>query len=86
MDLVNSIIINNHAIRCVDGLYSLNDLHKASGSEAKHKPSNFLRNEETIDLIKEINGENSDAQIRASKNIAVKIIRGRGKEQGTYVC
>ena len=77
-------------INQIDGFFSLNDLHKASGSEAKHKPSNFMRNEETIDLIKEINGENSDAQIRASvENKAFRVIKGgnlNSVKQGTYVC
>lgn len=77
-------------INQIDGFFSLNDLHKASGSQAKHKPSNFMRNEETIDLIKEINGENSDAQIRASvENKAFRVIRGgnlNSVKQGTYVC
>ena len=86
MDLVNSIIINNHAIRCVDGLYSLNDLHKASGSENKHRPTFFLQNDETKALIAEIDAQNYDVGFPTSKNTAVKIIRGRGKEQGTYVC
>ena len=86
MDLVNSIIINNHAIRCVDGLYSLNDLHKASGSENKHRPTFFLQNDETKALIAEIESQNYDVENPTSKNTAVKIIRGRGKEQGTYVC
>ena len=86
MDLVNSIIINNHAIRCADGLYSLNDLHKASGGENKHRPTFFLQNDETKALIAEIDAQNYDVGNPTSKNTAVKIIRGRGKEQGTYVC
>ena len=49
---MSSLTVLNHEIHQVDNLYSLNDLHKASGGAEKHKPSNFLRNEETIDLIK----------------------------------
>lgn len=94
---MNTIAVTNQTftiaetvINQIDGFFSLNDLHKASGSQAKHKPSNFMRNEETIDLIKEINGENSDAQIRASvENKALRVIKGgnlNSVKQGTYVC
>jgi KilA-N domain len=34
-----------------NGLYSLNDLHKASGGDAKDKPSEWLRNQKTQDLL-----------------------------------
>ena len=33
---MNAIAISNVAIRQFDNLYSLNDLHKASGGEARH--------------------------------------------------
>lgn len=36
---MNAISVANVAIRQFDNLYSLNDLHKASGGENRHKPS-----------------------------------------------
>lgn len=70
-----------------EGRYSLADLHKASGNLAKHKPSNFLRVEQTRELIKEIEqvsdmslGENSHFSNMRS---AVKVING-GNNRGTY--
>ena len=84
MDLVNSIIINNHTIRCFDGLYSLNDLHKASGGLDKHQPAFFMRNQETKDLIAEL--ENETKLSSANLQTIVKKITGKGLHQGTYVC
>ena len=81
-----SILDNN--IRVVDGLYSLNDLHKASGNDEKHRPTFFLRNEQTQALIAEINQcENSHSENKQFSEMrnAVKVING-GLQRGTYVC
>ncbi|WP_167738628.1 KilA-N domain-containing protein, partial [Eikenella exigua] len=48
------ISVANVSVRQFDNLYSLNDLHKASGGEPRHKPSNWLANKQTSDLIAEI--------------------------------
>ena len=37
-----------------NGLYRLNDLHQAAGGEQRHKPANWLRNEQTRCLINEL--------------------------------
>lgn len=79
-------------IRCIDGLYSLNDLHKAAGGAEKHKPNRFLRNEQTQALIAEI-----DNEINKSPNLgfldkgrnsylseSIKTVRG--VNGGTYAC
>ncbi|PTQ87096.1 KilA-N domain-containing protein [Agitococcus lubricus] len=71
-----SILDNN--IRVVDGLYSLNDLHKASGSEDKNSPKLFVRNQQTQDLINEIS-QGTDL------HLAIKTVHG-GTLRGTYVC
>lgn len=51
---MNAISVANVAIRQFDNLYSLNDLHKASGGENRHKPSLWANNNQTLDLIAEI--------------------------------
>lgn len=50
-----ALTIGNISIRQdSEGRYCLNDLHKASGGENKNKPSLWLNNQQTQDLIKEI--------------------------------
>lgn len=77
---MSNLTILNNKIRTLDNLYSLNDLHRASGGLSKHKPTFFLRLEQTKDLINEITQE-SKLQICNS----VKIIHG-GPNSGSYAC
>lgn len=39
--------------------FCLNDLHKASGGDIKHQPSNWLRNQQAIDLVDYLKSEES---------------------------
>lgn len=71
----------NVRIRSFDGLYSLNDLHKVAGSERKHEPNLFFRLDQTQELVKEIQSENSDTQICVS----YKSLR-TGQNKGTWAC
>lgn len=77
-----NINIAGTTIHMVDGLYSLNDLHRASGGKNKHRPSLFVANQETQALIREIELENPKAGIPA---LAIKTVHG-GHHRGTYVC
>jgi hypothetical protein len=58
-----------------DGLFSLNDLHRASGAELRHRPVEFMRLEQTRALIEEIQ----------KVGIPTFQIR-RGSQGGTYAC
>ena len=48
------ISVANVSIRQFNGLYSINDLHRAAGKERKHEPHAWLRSQQTIELIKEL--------------------------------
>lgn len=49
-----TLTISSREIRQIDGYFSLNDLHRASGGEERHKPKRFVRLEQTQELISEI--------------------------------
>lgn len=78
---MSNLQIFSNSIRTFENLYSLTDLHKASGGEAKHKPVLFLSNQQTKDLIAEIEQE---SKVGIS-TLAVKTVRG-GKNPSTYAC
>ena len=72
---MSNLAILNTSIRSHENLFSLNDLHVASGGKDKHRPSFFIRLDTTKDLVAEIEQDNSNA---------LKIIRGTNG--GTYAC
>lgn len=82
------IAILDQAINMIDGLYSLNDLHRASGSNKKHQPAFFMRNKETKELIDELKFDySSSANMQNKEPVrAVRGIQKDNKPQGTYVC
>ena len=73
---MSSLTVLNHEIHQTDGLYSLKDLHLASGGLEKHRPTFFLRNQETKDLIAELENETkvSSANLQNGKNPDVQIL------------
>lgn len=75
---MNSLSNLSKNIRIENGLYSLNDLHKASGGKDKHAPFRFMRNAQTRLLINEI--EQTPDLV-----LAYRSCHG-GKESGTWVC
>ena len=76
---MSNLSILNTSIRTHESLFSLNDLHKASGGAEKHRPSLFIRLDTTQDLISEIQKEVK------STDLIFKTTGGRGM-RGTYAC
>ena len=66
-----------------DGRYCLNDLHKASGYDKKHQPAYFIRNQQTKDLIAEIENPSNGASANLQMPAVGKV--NDGKNNGTYV-
>ena len=75
---MNTLTILDFPVKIdAEGRYCLNDLHKASGGEDRHRPVRFTRSEKFAELLTEL-----EDQIPGIN--PVKIKRGRGVT-GTYV-
>jgi hypothetical protein len=68
--------LGNVTIHQYDGLFSLNDLHKASGGEAHKRPSLWVANQQTQDLAAEI----------SKAGIPALVTKRGGVNGGTYAC
>lgn len=85
------LTIGSNNITLNEGLYSLNDLHKASGGEKRHQPSNWLallQTKELVDtLIEEQNctPEIPGVEQNHQNQQVIKVVNG-GNERGTFVC
>jgi hypothetical protein len=82
---VNALIIANTQIRRdPTGRYCLNDLHQASGGAKRHQPANWLRLDQTAELIAEIeNTEKSAGGLLTSEEAPLSTVND-GFGNGTY--
>lgn len=69
------LTLGSIAVRQLNGLFSLNDLHAASGCNPNHRPGEFIRNQQTQELVTEL----TNAGISAFES-------RRGSNGGTYAC
>lgn len=81
----NNLMIVGFNVKCNDnGLYSLNDIHRASGGKAKNTPARWLERKGTQDLIdsalKRINRDRCVSQ----KWDAVLDVNNGGRDHGVY--
>lgn len=74
------ILIEKIQIRQVNGLYCLNDLHRASGKERRHEPANWLANQQTIELIDELQA--TGIPVAQNNQQVIHVLNG----VGTFVC
>jgi len=50
-----ALVISDISIRQdAEGRYCLNDLHRAAGGEQRHRPKYWLKNQQTVELVNEI--------------------------------
>lgn len=85
--MTTQISISNIAIhQDPEGRYSLNDLHKASGSERRHRPVYWLETQQTKELIETLKVDiptfSGNTEIPVIEPVRVL----RGCHGGTYVC
>lgn len=79
----NSIQVASTTIHQHNQLYSLNDLHKASGGLAKNQPTNWLRTSQVIDLIALLKNEERSKDKQNQE--VIETING-GDNRGTFAC
>ena len=80
---MNEMIILDKPIRQVNGLYCLNDLHKASGGKETDKPVYWLKSKQIIELIEELNKVRI-LTLEQNQQV-IKTVKG-GNQAGTYAC
>lgn len=74
--MVNEISVRQLDVKINDdGMYCLNDLHKASGGADKDRPVHWLSNKQTSELVSEL---------EKVGNPTIK--KSAGRYGGTYVC
>lgn len=75
---MNALTVAGRSIRLDDaGRLSLNDLHRAGGGANKNRPSQWLANRQTKDLITELDAE---------AGIPALAVQRGGARAGTYAC
>lgn len=79
-----TISISNVAIRQTENnLYNLNDLHKASGGEKRHELTNWLKLQQTTELIDELS-KPENTGLKENQQV-IQVVHG-GSKRGTYAC
>lgn len=80
---MSDLMILEKTIREQNGLYCLNDLHRASGGQKRHKVGNWLNNQQTIEFIDYIS--KSGNPVLEQNQQVIHVVHG-GHSRGTYAC
>ena len=85
-----ALVLGGFTVRQLDGLYCLNDLHRAAGGHKRHQPSDFLKIDQTQALLTELgNSEDSRSLDSATGQETAGIpavFTIQGRNGGTYAC
>jgi len=85
--MTNQLVIADIVIRQdAEGRYCVNDLHRAAGGEKRHQPSDWMRLQQTQELVSELEKETPGipgVSERETTGISVVILEGRNG--GTFV-
>ena len=79
-----ALVLGGFTVRQLDGLFCLNDLHRASGGEDRHQPAKFVRLDQTQSLIAELGNSPEVASLDGSTDLCLFTMQGRNG--GTYAC
>lgn len=85
---MSNLIFNNNGMTISvneNGLYSLNDLHKASGGDPKNSPSRWLRTKIAQDLIRSVEKRLERIESKSHNRLLVLEVNHGGSNQGAYI-
>lgn len=69
-----------------NGLYSINDLHKASGGLMKHRPEKWFQLQSTTNFVRYQEDKlKSQSLNQGNIKLVLETVQGKGKQQGTFV-
>lgn len=69
-----------------NGLYSINDLHRASGGLMKHRPEKWFQLQSTTNFVRYQEDKlKSQSLNQGNIKLVLETVQGKGKQQGTFV-
>lgn len=82
---IQAFTLGEIAVRQLNGLFSLNDLHRAAGAARRHEPARFIRLDGTKALIAELGAYPEMGTPSTDSQTPMRVIND-GENNGTYAC